>query len=298
MVPGGAGPSWRAGDAARSGSRRLATSVGASAALHAAVIAAVFLAGRSATRPPAPPVYRVDLVAAPPGPRAIGTVSPEPAPLGTPAAPTPAPRPVRTPPAPAPTPAPAPPKAAAKAPPKPVPTPTPTPAKAKPVPAPARATPTPPAAAKPPVAAPKPATPATARPGEATGKAGAKGAPGPRAGGGPEGGKGADVANVKVNGLEFEYPGYLDNIVRQVALRFTPPNKSLALSADISFLIHRDGSVTDVRIVRRSGNYAFDLEAQGAIEAVDKARAFGPLPGPFRGDVLPVTFSFDPRVIR
>ena len=55
--------------------------------------------------------------------------------------------------------------------------------------------------------------------------------------------------------------------------------------------------MSDVRFVRRSGNYAFDLEAQGAIESAGSARAFGPLPDAFHDDVLPVTFSFDPRVI-
>jgi protein TonB len=168
--------------------------------------------------------------------------------------------------------------------------------KAKP--APTKATPVPPtkATAAKPAPTPKPVTPPTATTPEkpTTGK----GTPGPRAGGGPEGGQGADVANVHVKGLDFPFPGYLQNIVRQVALRFSPPNRTLALSADISFLIHRDGSVSDVRIVKRSGSYAFDLEAQGAIEAVNAARAFGPLPDGFHGDVLPVTFSFDPRVIR
>ena len=42
-------------------------------------------------------------------------------------------------------------------------------------------------------------------------------------------------------------------------------------------------------------DYSFDLEAQGALE---KAMAqFGPLPQGFPDDVLPVVFSFDPRLI-
>jgi len=157
----------------------------------------------------------------------------------------------------------------------------PTPNKAKP--APSRSTPIPPSKAK-----PKAAPPVSGAPSKAT--------PGPRAGGGPEGGKGADVANVHVAGLDVPFPGYLQNIVRQVALRFSPPRGSV-LTADVSFLIHRDGSVSDIRFVRRSGNYGFDLEAQGAIEATGSARAFGALPDEFPNDVLPVTFSFDPRVI-
>jgi hypothetical protein len=36
--------------------------------------------------------------------------------------------------------------------------------------------------------------------------------------------------------------------------------------------------VSDVRVVRKSGSYGFDLEARGAVEAAGEARAFGRLP--------------------
>jgi TonB family protein len=103
---------------------------------------------------------------------------------------------------------------------------------------------------------------------------------------------------VRVRGLDFPYPGYLANVVRQVAVRFQPERRDALLGAEVAFLIRRDGSVAELRVVRPSGSYAFDLEAQGAIEAAGSARAFGPLPDGFRDDVLPVTFSFDPRVLR
>jgi periplasmic protein TonB len=116
-----------------------------------------------------------------------------------------------------------------------------------------------------------------------------------RAGGGDIGGQGTDVANVRIDGVPFPYPSYLTNIVNQIALRFVPPRGSV-LSADVAFLIHRDGRVSDIRVVRRSGSVAFDLEAQGAVEAA--GRQFGPLPTGFADDVLPIVFSFDPRLIR
>lgn len=273
--------------------RRLAGAIGVSAALHAGVVVALLVA-RGAAPPPAPPVYRVELVAAPKGTPAIGTVASEPPALGepapTPRAPTPEPAVAPTPPAPTPPPR-------AEAPTRATPAPAPTKTAPTPKPTPAAATPAPPAKATPPKPAPTAATTAPAKRGDATGTAGAKGPPGPRAGS-AEGGRGADVANVKTPGLDFAHPGYLQNIVRQVRLRFNAPNRALALSADISFLIHRDGTVSDVRVVRSSRNYAFDLEARGAIEAAGTARAFGPLPTGFRDDVLPVTFSFDPTVLR
>jgi len=116
----------------------------------------------------------------------------------------------------------------------------------------------------------------------------------PVAGGGPEGGRGADVANVKADGIAFPYPVYLANIVRQIALNFKPTSRG-ALTAEVAFMIRRDGTVAGVRLTRRSSVYSFDQDALAAIELA--SRAFGPLPDGFADDVLPVVFSFDPRLI-
>jgi len=120
----------------------------------------------------------------------------------------------------------------------------------------------------------------------------------PKAGGGPTGGKGTDVATVRSDGIEFPFPGYLNNIVRQIAINFKPRNPAARLKAEVRFLIHRDGSVSDINFVRRSGNYSFDLEAQGAVEAASSTHAFGPLPVGFPDDALPVVFSFDPEFLK
>lgn len=227
----------------------------ASVAVHAALVLGLF-ALRPEPRPPMPPVYRVNLVAAPPGPRAVGVVQPPAAtpPEASPATPPP-PRPVTQTPDVAPTarPAPAPRRKPQQS------TPTPTPAAA---------------AAKPP--------PPTQQ---------------PVAGGGPVGGTGADVATVRTPGIEFPYGGYLDNIVRQLVLRFRP-GTNRALVADVSFLIRRDGSVSNIQVLRSSGVYAFDVEARGAVESAGQARAFGGLPRGFPDDVLPVTISFTPSLSR
>ncbi len=226
----------------------LALPLGASVLLHAGVIAALIV-----LRPPAPPilppVYRVNLIAAPSGPRAIGTVQEKPA-VEQPK-PAPLPR-VKT---------------------KPKPAPVLTKKGARPAPATKAATPAPPEVKT------KPANAKTAA-----------------AGGGPTGGKGADVATVHTPGIDFPFQGYLDNIVRQIALRFDAGGAS-AVTAEVAFLIHRDGSVSDFRFQKRSGSYAFDLSAQGAIDAAGGARAFGPLPSAYPNDVLPVIFTFDPRII-
>lgn len=119
----------------------------------------------------------------------------------------------------------------------------------------------------------------------------------PKAGGGPEGGKGTDVTNVKLDGVEFPYPAYLNNIVNQVRQRFTWTGPA-TYRADIAFLIRRDGSVSEIRVVGTpTGNYAFRTEALGAIEAAGKSLSFGKLPDGFADDVLPIVFSFDPKII-
>jgi protein TonB len=212
--------------------------------LHGLLIGLFFLL-RPTAPPPSPPVYRVDLLAAPPGPRNVGVVQPV-APTSTP--PTP---PVR-------------PKIA----PHEMPVPTAKPSKKA---AATEATPTLPTETK-----PATKTPTTAA-------------------GGEEGGRGTDVVTVSTGGIDFPYPGYLENIVRQIALRFKTSSRG-ALHAEVFFIINRDGSVKGIQIVTRSGAYSFDADAQGAVEAAANAKAFGPLPSGYTDESLPVTFKFDPRL--
>ncbi|MEP6495752.1 MAG: energy transducer TonB [bacterium] len=234
---------------------RLSTGVFVSILLHGAVIAA-FIVLRSGSSAPLPPMYKVQLIAAPAGERAIGVVQNEPQPTPPKPAPTPPVAPVTksVPPT-------------VKAPPK-------TKAPPKAAPAPVVATPTPPTkAAPPPTAA-------------------------PAAGGGPTGGKGADVANVDTPGIDFPYPWYTQNITRRLILAFGQPK--IALTAEVRFIIRRDGTVDpeSIRMVTPSRDYSFNQQALGAVEAVANAKLFGPLPPGFQEDILPVTFRFSPNLTR
>jgi len=232
-----------------------------SAVLHAAVATLLFHTLKERKPVALPPMYRVEIVAAPAGERAIGEVKTEPSKATTP-----------------------------------VTQPSASQSTVKEMPLPK---------AKPATKSPARVTPSDAKPKSAA-KAGvpeAKSAPqpkteAPKAGGGPVGDKGTDVATVRSDGIEFPFPGYLNNIVRQIALNFKPRNPTARLKAEVRFLIHRDGSVSDLTFVRRSGNFSFDLEAQGAVEAASSARRFGPLPTGFPDDVLPVVFSFDPEFMK
>ena len=103
---------------------------------------------------------------------------------------------------------------------------------------------------------------------------------------------GNDVATVSTEGIAFPFPEYLQNIVSQVLRLWQRPEQRTPLEAEVSFLVHRDGSVTDLQFVRRSGNFAFDLEAQGVIEELGQRRLFGALPEGWTPDILFVRFYF------
>jgi outer membrane biosynthesis protein TonB len=231
---------------------RLSMGIAASVVFHIAAAAAFIFLAAPPREAPTPPLYRVQLLAAPAGPRAAGVVQP---PDIAPTPPTPAPIPKSTPET----------KLAPKV-------------KPKTVPPPKKATP---------VAPPKTTTPP---PKTETAQ--------PKAGGGAVGGKGADESPLDTQGLEFPYPAYLQNVVREVIHQFQTQQTRLTLSADVGFMIRRDGTVdpNSIRLVKGSGNYAFDQQALGAVEAAGNAKRFGPLPAGFREDILPVVFRFTPAL--
>jgi len=234
-----------------------------SAALHALVVVTFLVAGGAHHRQSLPPFYRVSLVAPP------GLPAPPAASASAAAAPTPTPAP-----------------AAARAQPK-------APA-SPPRPAPTRASAVPPAKAAARQPQPAPTTPARAAPRPASS------APPPTQPVGVPGGTpgGTDVATIKTEGVDFPFPGYLQNLVSQVYRRWRPAPSNAALEAEVFFFVHRDGSVTGLQFITRSGSFGFDLEAQGAVEAAARAGAFGQLPAGYGPDVLPVSFYFNPRAVR
>jgi outer membrane biosynthesis protein TonB len=104
------------------------------------------------------------------------------------------------------------------------------------------------------------------------------------------GGEGLDV---HMEGEEFPYPEYLENIIVQLN-RYFRWTGAANLEAKVGFEIMRDGSVRRIRVLQKSGNINFDLEAVSAIEQAGKRGAFGPLPKGWVNDRLPVAFSFLP----
>jgi protein TonB len=103
---------------------------------------------------------------------------------------------------------------------------------------------------------------------------------------------GNDVATVSTEGVAFPFPEYLQNVVSQVLRRWQRPEQSTPLEAEVSFFVHRDGSVTGLQLIHHSGNYSFDLEALGAVEEAGRRKAFGDLPDGWASDILFVRFYF------
>ena len=100
--------------------------------------------------------------------------------------------------------------------------------------------------------------------------------------------------NVRMEGLRKDYPEYYNNIVRQIQRCFRPPQGG-NWETVVYFVINKDGSVSDTRFVKQSGNPRFDFEALGAIaDCAGRAGRFGPLPEDLPFDRLPIQFSFRP----
>jgi outer membrane biosynthesis protein TonB len=112
------------------------------------------------------------------------------------------------------------------------------------------------------------------------------------------GGKGADAVNISTGGVEFPYPYYTNRIVNEIMKRF--PNQRIALTAEVRFVIRRDGSVdpASIRLMTSSGAYSFDTQAMGAVESAANAKVFGALPSGYQEDILPVTFRFSPALVK
>lgn len=100
---------------------------------------------------------------------------------------------------------------------------------------------------------------------------------------------GADAAAVDADMPNFPYPWYIsqvrDSLWRQWSARM-PGGGGEAL---VGFAVLRNGGVTDVRVESSSGEGAFD---QSAMEAVQEAAPFPPLPREFPDGFLKVHVRF------
>ena len=104
---------------------------------------------------------------------------------------------------------------------------------------------------------------------------------------------GEDI-NVRIEGLQRDYPAYYDNIIRQIQRCFAGRWRgSDGWETTVRFVIRADGTATDLDFAKRSGNTSFDFEAMGAVECAGRGR-FGPLPEELPYDRFGIQFTFRP----
>jgi protein TonB len=99
--------------------------------------------------------------------------------------------------------------------------------------------------------------------------------------------------NVRLEGVRRDYPAYYQNIITQIGRCFRWRTGG-DWETTVYFVIKRDGTVSDMDFVKRSGNTAFDFDAMGAVECAGQGR-LGALPEDLPFDVLPVQFNFRPQ---
>jgi outer membrane biosynthesis protein TonB len=100
--------------------------------------------------------------------------------------------------------------------------------------------------------------------------------------------------NVRLEGLRRDYPAYYENIITQIGRCFQWRGGG-SWETTVYFVIKRDGTVSDIDFVKRSGNAGFDFQAMGAVECAGANGRLGGLPEALPFDRLPIQFSFRPQ---
>ncbi|MES1245829.1 MAG: TonB family protein [Acidobacteriota bacterium] len=88
-----------------------------------------------------------------------------------------------------------------------------------------------------------------------------------------------------VDNPDFTYGYYLDRLLSLIDAQWVRPSMGAGIKTVIFFRIHRDGSMTDLRVEQSSGYNSFDL---AALRAVQNAAPFPLLPRAFQHDSLGV----------
>ena len=97
------------------------------------------------------------------------------------------------------------------------------------------------------------------------------------------------------------YPWYVDAVRTRVEQSWDQTTIDPATRAAhqaravVSFRINANGSISNIRIVKSSGNSSMDYSAMRALQSID---AFRPLPNDYMGRFVDVTYGFDLSLTR
>lgn len=92
--------------------------------------------------------------------------------------------------------------------------------------------------------------------------------------------------------IDIDWDSYLSQVQSSVEEQWSPSHSDRSVRTVILFEINRDGSISDVRI-GTSGNNRADASA---LEAVEQAAPFSPLPADFFGESIDISFEFELNV--
>lgn len=93
------------------------------------------------------------------------------------------------------------------------------------------------------------------------------------------------AAGVGLDNPDFTYGYYVDQMLSMIGGAWAPPRVSGRIETIVHFRIARDGAVSELSLVKTSGNRAFD---DAALRAVQNAAPLPPLPASFLSDSLGV----------
>ena len=87
---------------------------------------------------------------------------------------------------------------------------------------------------------------------------------------------------------------YMKNLEQRIKRNWTPPKGDSSKRVVINFTIGRDGRLLSAKVVKSSG---VPLADRAAMSAIELTAPFAPLPPEFRGQSVPIEFTFDYNVI-
>jgi protein TonB len=89
-----------------------------------------------------------------------------------------------------------------------------------------------------------------------------------------------------------QFGAYADLLIGQVARKWNKPGvtSNATPRVTVSFTLHRDGSVSDVKVTQRSGNQALDYSGQ---RAIFDAAPFPPFPAGLNKTEVGIDFVFE-----
>ena len=95
-------------------------------------------------------------------------------------------------------------------------------------------------------------------------------------------------------GGQINRESYLGNLEYNIKHNWAPPKSKSTKKIVTRFTILKDGTLSDIKVIKSSRVPLIDLSA---IEAIKKSSPYQPLPEKFEGESLPIEFTFDYNIL-